>query len=293
MSKNLPDVQETKPKIELPIRQVGIENFDVPFMLESKYGGHHETQARTSIRTDLDSSKKGISMSRLPLTLKPYLMKPLKHKLIKDILTDLRKNLETEASFIRFDFKIPITKKSPISDNEFPLYYDCWFECQLIHSVNYENGEDYGDIFTFYQGVKIQYASYCPCSAELSKDLTNKGCSQGYPHAQRSFATVVIDCRKDSYIWLEDIIELVENSIATVPYPIIKRVDEQEIARVASQNPIFVEDAIRQISSNLSEMDGVRDWIVKCSHEESIHTHEAIAINWKGIFGGFDGRYFL
>jgi GTP cyclohydrolase FolE2 len=35
------------------------------------------------------------------------------------------------------------------------------------------------------------------------------------------------------------------------------------------------------------------DWIVKCIHEESIHTSEAVAVNWKGITGGFDGRRYI
>jgi GTP cyclohydrolase I len=94
-------------------------------------------------------------------------------------------------------------------------------------------------------------------------------------------------------LWLEEIIEMVESVIKTIPYPIVKRIDEQEIAKIASQNPIFVEDAIRLISDKLNNCDKIYDWIIKCVHEESIHTSEAIAINWKGIEGGFDGRYYL
>ena len=56
---------------------------------------------------------------------------------------------------------------------------------------------------------------------------------------------------------------------------------------------MFVEDAIRAISQSISNIDGVIDWIVKCSHEESIHTSEAIAVNWKGVLGGFDGGRYL
>lgn len=289
MNNDLPDIQVTKPKIRMPIKQVGIENFTVPFLLENRDGGVHETVAETSIRTNLDSNTKGISMSRLPLTLKKYLNKPLKQLMIKEILEEIKKNLEVDDAFIKFKFKIPINKKSPLSNNEFPLYYDCWFEGQS----KMVPGSGISDrAFYFYQGVRVQYASYCPCSAELSKDLENKGCSHGFPHAQRSFASVAIQPFEQTIIWLEDIIDLIENSIATIPYPIIKRVDEQEIAKIASNNPIFVEDAIRQISYSL-DSTGIYDWIVKCSHEESIHTHEAIAMNWKDIEGGFNNRYFL
>jgi GTP cyclohydrolase I len=145
--------------------------------------------------------------------------------------------------------------------------------------------------FDFFQGVIIQYASYCPCSAELCGHLSENG-SRGFPHNQRSFADILVQSDPTKYVMLEDIIEAVESQIQTLPYPIIKRPDEQEIARVAAKNPMFVEDAIRTISHALNSLP-VYDWIVKCSHEESIHTSEAIAVNWKGINGGFDGRRYL
>jgi len=280
MADILPDIQGTLPKIQIPIREVGVENVQVPFTMESKYGGFKSMIANVSMRTNLESDIKGISMSRLIRTLKKYLDLPLKKKLIKEILKDLKKNVESQESYMRFDFLYPIIRKSVLSDNEFPIFHKCRFEGQLR-----------GDNFKFFQGANVQYSSYCPCSAELSKDLKEKGLD-GFPHAQRSFANIMIEGEKDSYIWLEDIIESVEQAIRTIPYPIIKRVDEQEIARIAAENPIFVEDAIRQISVVLNNMP-VDDWIVKCSHEESIHTSEAIAVNWKGTNEGFDYKFFL
>jgi GTP cyclohydrolase IB len=276
----LPDIQGTLPKIQLPIREVGVGNVQVPFSLESKYGGMRSMVANVSMRTNLEADVKGISMSRLIRTLKNYLDLPLKKNLIKEILMNLMKNVESRESYMRFDFLYPIVRKSVISDNEFPIFHQCRFEGRMTDGN-----------FRFFQGAIVQYASYCPCSAELSKDLKDKG-SNGFPHAQRSFANIMIEGETDAYIWLEDIIESVERAIKTIPYPIIKRVDEQEIARIAAENPIFVEDAIRQISVELDEMP-VEDWIVKCSHEESIHTSEAIAVNWKGVSGGFDYKFFL
>ena len=277
----LPDVQCSAPKIEMPIMQVGVENIELPFKLEFKTGGFYQLNANVSMRTNLDAGIKGISMSRLGLTLKPYLDLPLKNKLIKQILETLRTNVGSSESFMKFDFRMPLMRKSILSDNQFPLYYKCKFEGQLYKDEN----------FKFFQGVTIQYASYCPCSAELCHHLEENG-SHGFPHNQRSFAHILVECDPSNYIWLEDIIESVEAKIKTLPYPVIKRVDEQEIARVAAENPMFVEDAIRTISQVLNDMP-VKDWIVKCSHEESIHTHEAIAINWKGISGGFDGSRYL
>lgn len=289
----LPDIQCSLPTVRIPIKQVGVENIEVPFRLESKYGGFHQLNANVSMRTDLDENTKGISMSRLLLTLKPYLDLPLKHVLIKKILEDLTSNIGSNSSFIKFEFRMPINRKSILTQNSFPIYYKCRFEGQLF-KIKDENslGDFYTNKFKFYQGVKIQYASYCPCSAELCGDLNNKD-SKGYPHNQRSYADILVEVCEPNYVWLEDIIECVESRIKTLPYPIIKRVDEQEIARVAAENPMFVEDAIRYISDELNKRSDICDWIVKCTHEESIHTSEAIAINWKGIENGFNGRRYL
>jgi len=286
MNDNLPDVQETmKPIIESPIKQVGVENIKLNFMLEMKTGGLVFIPANTTIKTDLKSSKKGISMSRLLLTLKPYLGTPLNHSIMFKILDKIKENIDCCEVYLKFEFDLPIMKTSILSDYEFPLFHKCFFEAQL------SNG------YSFIQGVKVQYASYCPCSAELSKDLVESGKSEkcGFPHAQRSYADIVVlnDLEAEK-LWLEDLIELVYRVIKTQPYPIIKRVDEQEIARIASENPLFVEDAIRLISNELKKDNRILDWIVKCSHEESIHTHEAIAINWKGgVIDGFNENYFI
>lgn len=277
---NLPDIQGTLPNITIPIKEVGVANVQVPFLMTSKYGGMKSMIANVSMRTNLDANTKGISMSRLIRTLKDYLDLPLKKKLIEQILIDLMKNIDSTESYMRFDFLLPITRKSILSENEFPIFHKCRFEGQMR-----------GKEFKFFQGAIIQYASYCPCSAELSNHLKDNG-SMGFPHAQRSFAEILIEGKKDAYIWLEDIIEAVERAIKTIPYPIIKREDEQAIAEIAAKNPIFVEDAIRLISSELDQME-IEDWIVKCVHEESIHTSEAIAVNWKGKDGGFDYKFFL
>lgn len=303
MSIDLPDVQETEPKIKIPIMQVGVENVEVPFKLESKYGGFHEMTANVALRTSLDANIKGISMSRLLLTLKPYLDLPLKSKLIKEILEKLIENVGPSeqagcsAAYMTFDFRMPVIRKSVKSDNEFPLFYKCRFEGQVYDAQITDTDKKTKRrewYYRFFQGATIQYASYCPCSAELCDVLD----SRGFPHNQRSYAHVMVETNTygGKYVWLEDIIEAVEGVIPTLPYPIIKRVDEQEIGRIAGENPMFVEDAIRAISQSLINMEkeqDIVDWIVKCSHEESIHTSEAIAINYKGQFGGFDGRRYL
>jgi GTP cyclohydrolase I len=230
-------------------------------------------------------------MSRLLRTLKPYLDLPLKSKLIEEILKAMLAKVGGSQAFMKFNFRLPIIRESIKSKNKFPIYYKCRFEGQILTDDVPVTSDTKArtSLFKFFQGVTVQYASYCPCSAELCNALE----SRGFPHNQRSFAYVLIESDRIEYLWLEDLIEAVESVIPTLPYPIIKREDEQEIGRIAAENPMFVEDAIRAISKSVDNIKGVGDWIIKCSHEESIHTSEAIAINWKGVPNGFDGRRFI
>ena len=290
----LPDVQELHaPPVNIMINQAGVEKLKLPFSLALApgTGKYCNLVADVTITTDVNKNKKGISMSRLLLTLNKHLHLPLNRILVEYVMKDIIKEVGSENCYIKFEFDLPVEKKSPLSNYSFPIYYKCSFAGKMSHNN-----------FRFFQGVVVQYSSYCPCSAELSKDLENKGGNHGFPHAQRSYANILAEMETNKnedkrdpsdYIWLEDIIETVNSILKTQPYPIIKRPDEQEIARIASENPMFVEDAIRYLSKGLDDFRYIKDWIVKCSHEESIHTHDAIAVMWKGITNGFDGRKYL
>jgi len=276
----LPDVQENDaPIVVFPINLVGVDNIKLPFtlLLRDAYYDKHEIDlvANTSISTNLVANVKGISMSRLLEAIRPYLHKGLNWEILKNCLDAVCNSIGQNEAKIKMSFDLPMIKKSPLSKNKYPLFHSCYFE-------GYKKENNY----KFHQFVKVQYSSYCPCSAALSKELD----TQGFPHAQRSFAHILVDMdlKNKKQIWLEDIIDLVLNNIKTQPYPIIKRVDEQEIAKIASENPLFVEDAIRILSKKLSELDGIIDWCVRCVHEESIHCHDAIAVNWKYVENGFD-----
>lgn len=280
---DIPDIQKEEPLIKIPIHQVGIQNLISNFKLETINGNFIDLIANISLSTNLENDVRGISMSNLILILSKYINKPLKHKLIKEMIEELQSGsiCKSNSSFIKFDFKYPIMKKSPITGLEFPVFYDCSFE-----------GRIESNIYRFFERVIIQYSSYCPCSSSLCEHLEKTSNNKGYPHAQRSFSDVLIEVSLPNIIWIEEIIESVEKSVINVPIPILKRIDEQYIAIESFKNKMFVEDAIRSISNNLNNEKRIKDWIIKCVHQESIHTHDAIAINWKGIENGFNGIKF-
>lgn len=280
MNDNLPDLQhETKSETPYYINQVGVSKVKVPFLLDTLHEGTKNLTAEVSMSTDLDPLTKGISMGMLLRTLITYLSKPLKHEIIQQILEEFKNAVETDSkhSQISFEFDLPLIRTAPKSKISFPQYYKCLFSGRL------DNKE-----FRFFQKVQVVYASYCCCSASLCAFQ-----GSGYPHAQRCYSELLVEVLPKDTVWLEQLIDLVENSVINKVYPILRRMDEAEVAKIAGENPMFVEDAIRRICINLNKETILHDWIVKCTHEESIHTSDAISISWKGISGGFDGRKYL
>jgi GTP cyclohydrolase I len=275
----LPDVQNDRPYHSSVIHRVGVDNVELPFFLMLRDGspGSYQVNAKTEMVCKLDKAVRGVSMSRFLRILQKYLREPLKRTTLERILKDFTYALDTPTASIKFEFKIPKVKKSPVSDNEFPQFYKCSFKS--VYSK---------EKFKFYESVRVQYSAYCPCSAALCENGRF-----GYPHNQRAFADVLLETHPRAYVWLEDIIDLVENAVHTVPYPIVKRGDEKYIAGIAKSYPQFVEDSIREISHRLSYDKNIIDWFVKCTHEESIHTSNAIAINWKGREGGFNETTYI
>jgi GTP cyclohydrolase I len=276
---NLPDIQNTEPEIRSCVNRVGVSEVELPFLLMLRDGsnGYIQVNAKTEMMCELRPEIRGVSMSRFLRTLKPFLRLPLKRTTMEKILQKFLEVHDTQKVSLKLYFKIPLIKESPLSDNKFPQYYDCSFKCIYSNTM-----------FKFYESVRVQYAAYCPCSAALSQYGKN-----GYPHSQRAFADILVRTDPKAYVWLEDIIDLVEKEVLVVPYPIIKRKDEKFIAAQAKNQPMFVEDAIRKISSALNKQNDIIDWYVKCTHEESIHPSNAVAINWKGGAGEFDETTYI
>lgn len=276
---NLPDIQEnTVPPFRTTINRVGVSDVELPFRLLIRDGGQPiQLNAKTEMTCELDAEKRGVSMSRFLRSLQPYLEHPLKRTTMEDILRLFLKVHDTNKVSLKFDFKIPIKKYSPISNNHFPQYYECSFKC--IYSYTR---------FDFYESVRVQYAAYCPCSSALS----GYG-KYGYPHSQRAFADILVKTNPRAYVWLEDLIDLVEKAVKVMPYPIIQRSDEKLIAGTAKSHPMFVEDVIRHISNSISKKRDILDWFIKCTHEESIHPSNAVAINWRGVENGFDETTYI
>ena len=120
--------------------------------------------------------------------------------------------------------------------------------------------------FDFILGVKVPVTSLCPCSKELS--------SYG-AHNQRSIMTVQVRYRE--FLWIEDLIEVIESCGSSPVYSLLKREDEKFVTEQAYENPRFVEDMVREATLKLAAMDTITWFSVEAENFESIHKHSAYA----------------
>jgi GTP cyclohydrolase I len=127
-------------------------------------------------------------------------------------------------------------------------------------------GESDGGKTDFIVGVEVPVTTVCPCSKEIS----NMGA-----HNQRSIVTVKVRFKK--FFWIEDLIALVENSASADVYSLLKRVDEKFLTERGYENPMFVEDVVRNIAEKLNRDDNFTWYSVESENFESIHNHSAYA----------------
>jgi GTP cyclohydrolase I len=107
----------------------------------------------------------------------------------------------------------------------------------------------------------------CPCS----KSISERGA-----HNQRGEVTFAV--RSTQPVWLEDLIQLVEQSASCELYSVLKRPDEKAVTERAYDNPVFVEDLVRNVAVRANREEAITWYKVEAENFESIHNHNAYAL---------------
>lgn len=273
---SMPDLQNSEFK-GIPIDFVGIHNFHLPIRIKEKGGDTQEVMASISGTVSLDANSRGINMSRIIRTFYKSKDDVFDINKLEDVLRNYQKDLKTFDSHILMNFKYRIWQDALRSINDSGeseggwQYYNITFDCNLDN-----NGE-----FKKVMWVDFIYSSACPCSTELSQHAAYSRGVFGIPHSQRSVARVGIEF--EDLIWIEDVINHCQNALTTEVLVFCKRQDEQAFAEANGADPKFVEDAIRSLADELNKNSLVKDYKIICSHQESLHAHDAIAVITKGI----------
>jgi GTP cyclohydrolase-4 len=131
-------------------------------------------------------------------------------------------------------------------------------------------------------GVEVVGMTTCPCAMEtISGSNREMGIERAITHNQRNKTFVMMDVPEDLTVEADDLVQIVEKSMSSPTYEILKREDEAELVRKAHSNPRFVEDVVRGVLARILEMfENFPESVqvhVKSESEESIHKHNAFA----------------
>ena len=248
------------------IQQVGIHNFRLPLRYQTRDNGDIELETKVTGTVSLEAHKKGINMSRIMRSFYEYKNDTFSIDKLPEILKAYQDKLKTFDSKISLKFSYPIIKKSLRSDNEGYQYYNVTLEGDL-------NKE--GDLKK-YMHFDFVYSSACPCSYELAEYARKYRNKATVSHSQRSVTRISIEF--DDMVWIEELQEMCNKALNTETQVVVKREDEMAFAELNGSYLKFVEDAARLLYEQLIADKRIKDFRIICSHQESLHSHDAISV---------------
>ncbi len=248
------DVQRQSDHRQIDINKVGVKGIQYPIQVLDKTFGVQHTIGDFNMYVSLPQHFKGTHMSRFVEVLNQYHNK-IDINMFPTILEEIRNHLEAESAHLEISFPYFIDKKAPISRAKSKMIYHCKFSGSLT-----------SDKLEFRVQVKVPVTSLCPCS---------KAISDAGAHNQRS--TVTVNFSFKEFVWIEDMIKLIENTASCDIFPLLKRPDEKYVTERAYAHPMFVEDMVRDIASLLLQDQNIIWFTVEAENMESIHNHNAYA----------------
>jgi GTP cyclohydrolase I len=262
------DVQADTDTRRIPIQKVGIRGVSCPVRVEDGHGASQNTVASLNMFVSLAASQRGSHMSRF-LELIACDGIDMTASSIRQLLHRMVEHLEAESGYIEARFPYFIAKSAPVSAAQSLLNYEVLLTGEIVQ-----------DSVEITLKVMVPVTSLCPCSKAISRYGA---------HSQRSLISVEVGT--EGFLWIDELITLVEAEASCEIFSLLKRVDEQYITEKAYDNPKFVEDAVRDVARRLQEDPRVSSFSVECENFESIHNHSAYAyiehdVNGAGLSDG-------
>jgi GTP cyclohydrolase I len=258
-SARLHDKQSEPDYRQLRIDKVGVRGLRFPITVRDKEHAFQNTVATIGMFVDLPKEFKGTHMSRFIEVLNAH-GNVIHVENIEEILFAMQEKFRAATSHLEIEFPYFMVKKAPVTGLESVMDYRARFDAAACHKE-----------IDFILTVKAMVTTLCPCS----KAIAAHGA-----HNQRGEVTVQIRSRKA--VWIEDLIAMVESSGSSELYGLLKRQDEKAVTERAYENPVFVEDLVRNVAVKLNAHPDVTWYKVEAENHESIHNHNAYACIEKG-----------
>ncbi|MBL69269.1 MAG: GTP cyclohydrolase I FolE2 [Verrucomicrobiales bacterium] len=258
-NQQLHDVQSGRDERNLRIDKVGVRNLRFPIRIRDKAHEHQDTIAIIGMYVDLPHHFKGTHMSRFLEVLNAH-GNVVHVENIPDILAAMQKRLDSQTAHLEMDFPFFLEKAAPVTGKTGLMDYQARFDATA-------NGPE----IDFVLEVRTNVTTLCPCS---------KAISVAGAHNQRGQVTVQL--RSEETVWIEDVVSLVESSGSSELYSLLKRPDEKHVTEAAYENPVFVEDLVRNVALRFNALPHVTWYKIEAENFESIHNHNAYACIEKG-----------
>ena len=252
---HIPDVQSSPDSRKLAIDKVGIKAIRHPILIMQRAGGVQHTVASFNMDVGLPHQFKGTHMSRFVEILSAH-EREITVETFKVMLVEMVDKLEAEEGRIEMSFPYFIEKSAPVSGVRSLMDYEITFIGQVVDGKR-----------CFAMKVLVPVTSLCPCSKKIS--------AYG-AHNQRSHVTVT--AHTEDFVWIEEIVDLVEKQASSELYGLLKRPDEKYVTERAYDNPKFVEDMVRDVAAVLNLDERITRFVVESENFESIHNHSAYAL---------------
>ncbi len=255
--KELKDTQNERDTRQISIDRVGVRRVRYPIIVRDKEHRTQSTVATIALMVDLPEEYKGTHMSRFVEALHEVNRFLDVHSAVR--LPDrLLRKLPAQRAHVEIEFPFFRMKKAPVSGMEGMMDYDVRFE---IDAVRGQSGR-------FTLTIKVPVTTLCPCS---------KAMSEHGAHNQRGIVTYSVRF-SGSAVWIEDIIDMIENCASCQLYSLLKRPDEKYVTDHAYEHPVFVEDLVRNVALATERYNAFSWYRVEAENFESIHNHNAYAM---------------
>lgn len=255
ITNSIPDTQGSEDTRRIAIDRVGIKDIKHPVVVRDRAGREQHTVANFNMYVGLPHMFKGTHMSRFVEILNHHEYE-ISVPTFEAMVGEMTKLLDAESGRIEMTFPYFVEKAAPVSGVKSLLDYNVTFIGEI--------GTDDPSISV---KVVVPCTTLCPCS----KNISDYGA-----HNQRSHVTLQV--KVTDFIWIEELIDIVEDVASCEVYGLLKRPDEKYVTERAYDNPRFVEDMVREVALKLNAEDRVLSYTVESENFESIHNHSAYAM---------------
>ena len=293
---HLPDIQANQPDIPITLTRVGVTDVKKLVEVARKDKRPIVLVSTFDIFVDLPSDRKGANLSRnfeaIDEVLEEMIASPVYE--IEDLCSEVAKRLIDRHEYaliaeVRMKSEYVLKRETPATK----------LNCQEVVNIFAEAKAIRGKVLTIRKlvGAEVLGITACPCAQEIMVDKARKELKtlgvefdiirkflNNVPmptHNQRGRGIISIDVQNSHFVSLEKIINIIEHSMSSQMFELLKRTDEAMVVERAHKNPKFVEDCVRTMAQKVvkefPELPDDSVIIIKQINEESIHRHNAFA----------------